>query len=195
MTAGIAFGIIRVMKKFPVFLLVLNLLFLSSSFLHDACAESLYIGGVSFDVPVEWIETPVTSPMRTAQYKVPKAGSDTEDGELAVFFFGEGQGGDTNSNILRWQQQFESSDEDANRIEKKVINGVSVTSVFLEGTYNPGSMSGGGQPKKDYAMNGAIITGDQGQVFIKLIAPRETMAAASESFQKLLSSIQSTLGA
>ena len=183
------------MKKLSLTLLGLIALISSSYFTPKVYAESLYIGGVSFDVPVEWVETPVTSPMRAAQYKVPKVESDTEDGELAVFFFGEGQGGDANSNILRWQQQFESSDEDANRIEKKVINGVSVTSVFLEGTYNPGAMSGGGQPKKGYAMNGAIITGSQGQVFIKLIAPQKTMSAASESFQKLLSSIQSTINA
>ncbi len=175
---------------------LISLFFLiAGSLLHaQAFAESLFIGGITFEVPSEWPETKASSPMRAAQYKIPKTDTDPEDGELAVFFFGEGQGGDTNANILRWQEQFKSTDDNTGQIEKKTINGVTVTSVRIEGTYQPSAMSGGtGEPKTDYAFSGAILSGTQGQIFIKLLGPRNTVRNATASFQKMLDSVQSTL--
>lgn len=186
------------MKQFQNSLVAAFFLMLSPFLQGSALAESLFIGGVSFEIPAEWAETKASSPMRTAQYKIPKAETDPEDGELAVFFFGEGQGGDINANIVRWQQQFELTDDKAGQIEKKIINGVPVTSVHFEGTYKPGAMSsahGADETKKDYAFSGAIISGSQGQIFLKLLAPRKTMESAHASFQKMLESIQSTMNA
>src|SRR5881628_3198537 len=47
-------------------------------------------------VEITWVDPPALrrvapkSPMRKASYVVPKVGADTEDGELAVFYFGPG---------------------------------------------------------------------------------------------------------
>ncbi len=182
------------MNRTRLSIISLFVLILTSSLHGQGFAESLFIGGISFEVPAEWPETKASSPMRAAQYKIPKAVADPEDGELAVFFFGEGQGGDIQANIIRWQQQFKSSDENSGQIEKKTINGVSVTSVYLEGTYQPSAMSGGsGEAKSDYAFSGAILSGAQGHIFIKLLGPRHTVENANASFQKMLDSVQSTL--
>ncbi len=182
------------MNRTQLSVISLFMLLLGASLHGQAFAESLFIGGITFEVPSEWPETKASSPMRAAQYKIPKMDTDLEDGELAVFFFGEGQGGDTNSNIVRWQEQFKSTDDNTGQIEKKTVNGVSITSVHIEGTYQPSAMSGGtGEAKTDYAFNGAILSGTQGQIFIKLLGPRNTVKNATAAFQKMLDSVQSTL--
>ena len=63
-------------------------------------------------VPLTWVDpsawklSPRKSPMRKATYIVPRKGGDPEDGELAVFYFGPGQGGSVDANVDRWVKQF-----------------------------------------------------------------------------------------
>ena len=40
-------------------------------------------GGVKFDAPAAWTSAP--KPMRTANYTIPAAPGDSQDGEMAVF--------------------------------------------------------------------------------------------------------------
>ena len=46
----------------------------------------------TFDPPAEWLQETVSSPMRLAQFALPRAEGDVEDAELVVFYFG-GSGG------------------------------------------------------------------------------------------------------
>lgn len=181
------------MKRIQFLWVSLFILLVSVSLDGQASAESLFIGGITFEVPAEWPETKASSSMRAAQYKIPKNPSEAGDGELAVFFFGEGQGGDVNANILRWQEQFEAADDNSGQIEKKTINGISITSVYLAGTYKPAAKMGDSdEAKTDYAFYGAILSGAQGQIFLKLLGPRSTVESAKPSFNRLLDSVQST---
>ena len=61
-------------------------------------------GGVQFDDPSGWISAP--KPMRTANYTIPAAAGDARDGEMAVYYFGPGQGGGCEANVRRWLGQF-----------------------------------------------------------------------------------------
>ena len=59
---------------------------------------------LTFDPPAAWIAVPASSPMRVAQFVLPKAAGDAEDAELAVFYFG-GAGGTVEANLERWTGQ------------------------------------------------------------------------------------------
>ena len=67
-------------------------------------------GPIKAKVPAEWTEQTPSSSMRKAQYALPKVSGDGEDGELAVFYFGQGQGGSVEANIERWIGQISQPD-------------------------------------------------------------------------------------
>jgi hypothetical protein len=57
--------------------------------------------------------------MRVAQYKLPKAEGDTEDGSLVIYYFGQGQGGGTAANIERWINQMKQPDGSDSKAKQK----------------------------------------------------------------------------
>jgi hypothetical protein len=116
--------------------------------------------------------------MRKASYEVPRANGDTEDGELAVFYFGPGQGGSIDANVDRWVKQF---------------SGISANDVEIQhGTFDAGQMAMGGNkgPKPDYALEGAIVETPSGAYFFKMTGPARTVLAARGPFLQLLDSIR-----
>ena len=76
--------------------------------------------------------------MRVAQYKLPKAEGDSEDGSLVIYYFGQGQGGSTAANIERWINQMKQPDgsdsKDKAKEENLTVNGLKITSVAVSGT-------------------------------------------------------------
>ena len=58
--------------------------------------------GVKWKAPAAW-KNQGDRPMRAATYTT---GGDAEPGEVAVFYFGPGQGGGVQANIDRWIGQF-----------------------------------------------------------------------------------------
>lgn len=151
-------------------------------------------GGIKWAPPKGWSLGPERS-MRAATYMIPAAGGDPEGGECAVFFFGPGQGGGVQANIDRWIGQFEQPDgrpsAELAKQNKEVINGMTVTTVDLTGTFaGGGPMMGGSTAKKTgYRMLGAIVEGPQGAVFFKLTGPAKTVAASQDDFRALLKSL------
>ena len=79
--------------------------------------------------------------MRRAQYVVPGNGPNTE-GELAVFWFGAGQGGSIDSNLARWYGQFEQPDGRPSAAvatrESRTSHGLAVTVTRVEGRFAGG---------------------------------------------------------
>jgi hypothetical protein len=107
--------------------------------------------GLSYAVPVAWETDTPSSGMRAAQYKLPSSSSGEETPELVVYFFGVGQGGETEANIARWIGQMEQADgkpaaEQATRAATK-IGDFRVTTVRVNGTYmgSAAGMPGMGQ--------------------------------------------------
>ena len=62
--------------------------------------------GLSWTVPSNWKNLGART-MRVATYEAPAAAGDKDPAEIAVFYFGEGQGGGVQANIDRWISQFE----------------------------------------------------------------------------------------
>ena len=131
--------------------------------------------------------------MRKASYEVPRAKGDTEDGELAVFYFGPGQGGGIDANVDRWVKQFgDVAPNDVKRADREA-NGLRQHTVdILHGTFDAGQMgmSASSGPKKDYALAGAIVEAPSGAYFFKMTGPAKTVAAARTAFLALLDSVK-----
>jgi hypothetical protein len=166
--------------------------FLIAAGLSFAAAEGA--GGLTWQAPAQWKAQP-NRPMRAATYSVPRTSGDAEDGELAVFYFGPGQGGSVDANIKRWIGQFTApgggpADKLA-KVSKAQVKGLPVTRIDLTGTYRPagGPMMQAGAPKPGYRLLGAIVEGPQGAVFFKFTGPSKTVAANQAAFEKLIQSV------
>lgn len=135
--------------------------------------------------------------MRSANYTIPPAAGDSQAGEMAVFYFGPGQGGGVDANVRRWLGQFVNADgspmraEDAKRSEDEV-NGLRVTLLDVSGTYlfKPFPMAPKATPLSGYRMLAAIVQGPDAPIFFKLTAPAKTAAAAEADFHKLIGSLR-----
>jgi hypothetical protein len=149
-------------------------------------------------VEITWVDppsfrrVPPKNAMRKASYEVPRAAGDTEDGELAVFYFGPGEGGGIEQNVARWVKQFTGVQPDEVKRADREANGLREHTVEIaRGTFESG-MPGMGPsgPKKDYALAGAIIEAPSGAYFFKMTGPAKTVAAARAAFMQLLDSVR-----
>src|SRR6185312_5269339 len=99
-------------------------------------------GELRFKVPEGWAVEKPTSEMRFAQYKLPKAAGEADDGLLIVYYFGKGQGGTPEANIERWINQVKQPDgspsKDKAKIDTLTVNGLHVTTLDLLGNYSGG---------------------------------------------------------
>ncbi|MGA9116433.1 MAG: hypothetical protein WB626_06640 [Bacteroidota bacterium] len=150
---------------------------------------ALSVAGIRWNVPGRWSEHPPRQ-MRVATYMVPSPGEGLEAGEVAVFFFGGGQGGDVESNIRRWVGQFENAGEpERSHME---VDGMRVELIELAGVFlaPSGPMMQSSGKKEDYRLMGAIVSAPEGAVFFKFTGPAKTVKAAGEEFRSLIASIQ-----
>ena len=148
--------------------------------------------GLAWDAPESWVPVPPSSSMRRAQYRVPGEGGDAE---LAVFYFGPGQGGDPMANAQRWASQFVQPDGGdpiaAMTTERFEVNGRDVLLVETTGTYQVGPMMGGtGEPMPGYMLLGAIAEGPDASWFFKLTGPEATVEAQRDAFRSMLGSLR-----
>lgn len=152
-----------------------------------AFAESA--GGITWTAPATW-KADAPRQMRAATYMVPPANGDGEQGECAVFYFGEGEGGAVDANIQRWVSQFDGAPKPKQKKEK--LGGFDVTTVEVEGTYQS-SMGGPMGPKTakpGFKLLGAIVEGPKGNVFFKFTGPAKTVDAGRADFLKMLKGLK-----
>jgi hypothetical protein len=146
----------------------------------------LGVAGIAFTIPADWKQTPPSSGLRAAQYAIPGPGGDAE---LAVFFFGPGQGGSVDQNVQRWVGQFSSADPAKPQLGGEVgsleSGDLKITLVRTEGTYNPGSMGmGDATPRPNYALFGLVVEGGpEGNLFVKVTGPKDTLEKQKEPLE------------
>jgi len=149
-----------------------------------------------YAVPLAWTRVPAPSDFRAAQYTIPHAAGDADDGELVLFYFGEGKGGGSDENLTRWYAQFTQPDgrpsKDVGVVTIRTVNGLHVTSLDLSGTYVGSQMPGSQKPtpKPAYRMLAAVVEGSHGPWFWKAIGPAATIAAAKADFDRLIDSLE-----
>ena len=154
--------------------------------------ERVSFDGLSFQVPARWISEAPGSRMRMAQYRVPQAEGDAEDGECALFVF-PGTGGTVEANLKRWYGQISQPDggstEERARVERFEVDDLAVTLVDVSGTYS-GGMMGGGEPKPDYRMVAGIVETADSPWFLKCTGPEGTMVQAEPEVRALLGTVR-----
>ena len=155
------------------------------------------LGPFTLEVPSGWIEQTPRSRMRKAQFSLPRASGDSEDGELTVFYFGMGQGGSTEANISRWIGQVSqpdgSSSRDKAKIRQSEVSGFRMTLVDVSGTLRASNMPGVPQrpARPGYRLLGAVLESSQGPWFFKLVGPEKTISRWAESFRQFIESAKS----
>jgi hypothetical protein len=167
------------------FLLCFSAALATTAFAAEAPA-SFDVGGLSFQRPEAWEWVPVNSPMRKAQLRVPGA-EGAQAAEVTFFHFGAGSGGDVQANAQRWLAQFKSP-EGVSKIEPQEIGGTKATIVRTEGTFSSGMPGGPTTPLEGQALLGAIIEGQDGNVFIKMTGPAPVVKGAEKQFMNFISS-------
>ncbi len=149
-----------------------------------------------YAIPGTWNKVgEATSGTKRANYKVPKTGSDTEDAELTVFFFGTGSLGDPQKTLNEWFGQFDGN-ASAAAVRKTIespAGKVDIVDVF--GTYKvplgpavgPKKKSPMQMVKDKWRLYGAIVkTADRGNWFFKLVGPDETVQASKQALESAL---------
>jgi hypothetical protein len=162
--------------------LALSLLLIATASADD----TLKVADLTFKTPAPWKVVPTSSPMRagTAQFTI--EGSDKPI-EAVFYYFGAGQGGDTEANISRWLGQFEGTP--VSKREELAAGGKKIALVIADGTYLDGPPFGGTKtPRPDYTLLGAIVPAAEANVFIKLTGPKEDVAKALAAFKALATS-------
>lgn len=153
---------------------------------------------LEFDPPAAWKPEKPANRMRQAQFVLPRAEGDSEDGQMILFYFGAGQGGPVQMNIDRWRGQFTTADgqplpDSAVQTGTLEVNGLKVTTVEIHGRYAASPMmpgAGPAQPKDNYRMLAAIIETPRGMFFFKGLGPDATMRAQREAFRKMLQTLR-----
>lgn len=130
--------------------------------------------------------------MRKFEYTIAHAPTDTEDGELVVTSFGQGQGGSVESNIERWVRQFTPDGQSQAKRDKREAGGYPVELVEVDGTYNAMAMPGQppSRPKPRQRLIGAIVSTPSTLWFFKMVGPDATVQQARSSFHALLDSVR-----
>ena len=149
-------------------------------------------GPLRWKVPEGWEQVPPASSMRIAQYRVPGPGG---DGEMAVFYFGPGQGGDSTANAVRWARQFEQPDgrpsEEAMAMTEIEGTAMTVRLVEVTGTYDGGMTMTDAPAEKlaGHMLLGTIAETSQGPWFFKLTGPESTLRSQRENLVEMMRSL------
>jgi len=128
--------------------------------------------------------------MRYAQFKVPAAKGDKDDGELVIF---KGLGGSADANIKRWKDMFVppegKSIDDVAKVTDMKVSGANVTYLDVHGTYlfkPPFDPNAKAKPMPDYRRFGVIFASENGPYFITVTGPARTMAQHKKDFDNWL---------
>jgi len=158
---------------------------------------ALHAVGLVYTAPTGWKPVATSSSMRIAQFALPHAAGDSEDGELVVYYFG-GSGGTVEANIERWVGQMQQPDGRPSSAvmqrQSRTINGLKVTLVDVAGTYVAEMMPGSAQRHNSpgFRLRAAVIETANGPYFVKLTGPSKTIAAFDKQYESFLSSIKFT---
>src|SRR6187200_2784421 len=145
-------------------------------------------GTLTFTRPPGWTDRAAASSMRVAEFVVPKASGDDEDGELIVYYFG-GTGGTVEANLQRWTTQFQSTAAPVRTTA--TVNGLQLTNLDVSGTYiaevRPGATERHNRP--GFRMRATVVETPKGPYFVKLTGPAATIDGASAAYEQFLKSL------
>ena len=120
--------------------------------------------------------------MRNAQLEIARG---PDKAEVTFFHFG-GSSGTPADNVARWFGQFPGS-EAQQKTESVDVGGVKITFASTQGTFSSGMPGGPTTPLKGYALRGAILQAEGGDVYVKMTGSEALVTAATDAFRKMVS--------
>jgi hypothetical protein len=162
---------------------------------HAGASAAPRVLALRWNDPPRWQRRVPSTPMRAAEYRVPRVGSDAEDAECSIITFGPGQGGSVDDNIDRWVKQLEPTSSAVDKT-KRTVNGMTVTRVDVAGTYTPMAMPGMPSstttPRQGQRLVGDIVEAPSGFWYFKMTGPDATVSAAAKELDGLIESLGPT---
>jgi hypothetical protein len=150
------------------------------------------IDGMSATPPADWKSEPVTSSMRRAQFSLPHVAGEDRDAELAIFFFGEGMGGDAQANVERWKTLFQ--DAKPPKVTDFKVKNVKVTYFDISGTYlfkaRPVDPELTAEKRPNHRMLAVVWESPHGPYFMRLVGPEKTVTKYKTAFDAWLKSFK-----
>ena len=162
----------------------------------DLSGKPVSIAGITFTPAIQW-EDLGAADMRAANYKFGPLVNDEQPAEMAVYYFGQGQGGSIEANVQRWIKQMSMPDgrDPATAAIRYTmqVNGMPAHVLTLYGIFNEpvgGMMSGKSIARENYRLVGVIVEAPQGNVFFKLTGPDYTAKIMVEAFITMVKQVQ-----
>lgn len=135
--------------------------------------------------PEGWQAKQPGNEMRLVEFTTPPVG-DAGGGEVVVYYFGPGQGGDLEANTARWTGQFFDDEGQNPEPEVTPVDGASFPShvVTLRGRYNRGIGMGGQEQEAlpDQMLLAAVVETPSGNLFIQLHGPEASVFGQRDAF-------------
>lgn len=143
-------------------------------------------GPIRWEAPSDWEARMPSNEMRFAEYAVDAEGGTAE---VVVFYFGPGGAGGVDANIERWASQLQGGPEAVR--DQRDVDGMTVHTVDASGTYHTDMpMGGGGQPREDQRLLGAIAEASDGLFFFRLLGDEQVVTAQEEAFDAFVASFE-----
>lgn len=158
-------------------------------------AGKVTAGGIEFDVPKGWKYIKPASTTRIAELTIPRAGGDSADATIIIYFFG-GDAGTFDQNVDRWASQLSLPDGTPLTREKATTRdltlGTMTAKVFeADGNYTDSMPNGEVKGKIAGAkMIVAMLEANKGGYFFKLTGPARTVVDAKATFEEMLRTVK-----
>ena len=140
--------------------------------------------------PTGWTWTAPSSNLRIANYAL-QGNDEIEGAELVIKQFAEEKGRDLNANIERWKNHFRSDKGGPVRpiISKTVVAGLPTTIIEINGEYMG---IGASWHRYNYTMLIALIEYEKGDLFLRLLGPKQTIDVHRNSWKRFLEKTTNT---
>ena len=151
-------------------------------------------GTLQFDAPLDWVQIDAPSPLRVAQFGLPRAPGDPEDAQLVVYYFG-GEGGEVEANLERWTNQMLQPDgrpsSDVATTTSFDVAGLPVTVLDVPGIYSAEVQPGSRMRyyKRGFRLKAAVVETPAGPYFFKLTGPGRTVTDWEPGFNEMLATV------
>ena len=164
--------------------MMIRTLAILSAIVAPLYAAELEVAGLKFTTPAGWKAADAARPM--------SAGSLVKESdpklESIFYHFPGGQGGDVEANLARWKGQFATEPEAKLERETVKAGDKEIVIATITGTYKGSSMRPEPVPLENHVTIAAIVPGPEGNVFIRLNAPKDKADAVKADFKALASS-------
>jgi hypothetical protein len=152
------------------------------------------VAGLRFSVPKGWQRMRPSSLLFAAQFRIPRARHDKEDGELVLFQFEDEKGGPVSDIVERWYAQFSQPDGRASKeaavVTTRAVNRLTVKTIDLSGSYRPQMGPMEHVSKAGYRLLAAVVDGDGERWYWRAVGPAKTIEDAQKGFDTLIDSLE-----